>query len=91
VRQEAVKALLDLKHDPFPPGHVKLTGYYDLYRIRFYRNAYRIVYQVSFKNKKIIVYRVAHRSHVYRGMIHNPETVVVTRRRIRLHPSPTIA
>lgn len=86
VRQEAVRAILELKHDPFPDGFVKLTGYYDWYRIRFYRNKYRVVYQVSTKNRRIIVHRVGHRENVYRGMVHNPDAPVVIRRRVRLHP-----
>lgn len=86
VRQEAVKAILELKHDPFPPGHVKLTGYINHYRVRFYRNAYRLVYQVSLKNKRIVILRVAHRNDVYRGMVHNP-ALTIRRRKFRLHPT----
>ena len=47
VRSEAMAAILDLAEDPFPYGFIPLRGYVDIYRIRVYRDLYRIVYRVS--------------------------------------------
>ncbi len=46
VRIEAIEVMRDLREDPFSPGHIPLRGYRDVYRIRFYRDQYRIIYRV---------------------------------------------
>ena len=68
VKAEASEAIQDLGEDPFPQGSVELRGHPNVYRIRFYRDAYRIVYGVSEKQRKVIVQRVRPRSSTYRGL-----------------------
>ena len=64
IRRRVVAALEDLRHDPRPPGCVKLTGD-DLWRIRV--GVYRVVYQIRDVELIILVVRIAHRKDVYRG------------------------
>jgi len=68
VWKEAITAITELKEDPFPHGSISLRGYTDLYRIKFYRDEYRIVYQVSKKQRRVIITRVRSRSAVYEGL-----------------------
>jgi mRNA interferase RelE/StbE len=65
TRRRVVAALEDLRHDPRPPGCVKLTGEDDLWRIRV--GVYRVVYQIRDVELIILVVRIAHRKDVYRG------------------------
>jgi len=53
VRLDALKIIIDLTDDPFPVGSVLLRGHLDLYRIRCYRDKYRIIYQVSEKQRAV--------------------------------------
>ena len=64
IRRRVVAALEDLRHDPRPPGCVKLTRD-DLWRIRV--GVYRVVYQIRDVELIILVVRIAHRKDVYRG------------------------
>jgi len=68
VRGEAMDAIADLSEDPFPPGHLRMRGYNDCYRIRIGGDAYRIVYRVDRKNRVVKVFRVRPRATAYRGM-----------------------
>ena len=68
VKAEALSAIAELREDPFPPDSIKLRGHADLYRVRLYLNQYRIVYQVSLKQRRVIVTRVRRRKDVYRGL-----------------------
>ena len=68
VRIEAMRAIVDLREDPFPPGSVPLRGYRDVYRIRFYRDQYRIVYRVSEKQGTVLIWRVRPRGSAYHGL-----------------------
>jgi mRNA interferase RelE/StbE len=52
--------------NPFPPGHRKLVGYDDLWRIRV--GNYRVVYTVDHGELTVLALRVAHRSTVYRDL-----------------------
>jgi mRNA-degrading endonuclease RelE of RelBE toxin-antitoxin system len=45
-----------------------LEGQTNLYRIRFYREQYRIVYRVSEHQRRVIVERVRPRGTAYRGL-----------------------
>ena len=67
IKDEAVEAIAELREDPFPPGAIPLRGSINRYRIKFYRNRYRIIYQVSVKQHRVIVTRVRHRSSAYLG------------------------
>lgn len=68
VRREAIAVITDLKDDPFPSGSLLLRGYRDLYRIRFYRDQFRIVYSVSPRSRRIIIERVRRRGNAYVGL-----------------------
>ena len=68
VRRDALAAIRDLEHDPFPPDVVKIRGANSRYRIKFYGNRYRIIYQVSEHRQLIIVLRVRSRdANTYSG------------------------
>ena len=54
-----------LRHQPRPPGAVKLTGTDDLWRIRV--GDFRVVYTVADDALVVTVVRVANRREVYRG------------------------
>ena len=60
------QGLLDLAQDPRPEGCRKLSGPYDLYRIRI--SVYRIIYRVSDSTITVTVVRVAHRGSAYTGL-----------------------
>jgi len=68
VRREAIAVITDLKDDPFPSGSVPLRGYRDLYRVRFYRDQFRIVYSVSSRSRRVIIERVRRRGNAYIGL-----------------------
>jgi len=67
VRAEALAAIEDLAYDPFPPGSIPLRGHAHRYRIKFYSNRYRIIYDVSQNQKTIKILRARERRDVYRG------------------------
>lgn len=68
VKAEAEQAIADLAEDPFPPGSIELRGHPGFYRIPFYRNAYRIVYSISEKQRKVIIQRLRPRRSAYHGL-----------------------
>jgi mRNA interferase RelE/StbE len=68
AKAEAKKAIADLAEDPFPEGSIELRGHPGLYRIRFFRDGYRIVYSVSEKQQKVVVQRVRPRGSAYHGL-----------------------
>ena len=68
VRRAAASAISDLAEDPIPFGAVPLRGYRNLYRIRVYFDQYRIVYRLSVKQRKVIIWRVRSRASAYRGL-----------------------
>ncbi len=61
VRRDALAAIRDLENDPFPTDVVKMRGARNRYRIKFYGNRYRIIYQVSESRQLVIVLRVRRR------------------------------
>ncbi len=68
IREEAVGVILDLKDDPFPPDALRLRGHRNRFRLKFYGNRYRIIYQISEQQRTIIVTRVRRRDpHTYSG------------------------
>ena len=68
IWQEAIEAIRELREDPFPEGCILLEGNVGLYRIRFYRGLYRIVYRVSEKQHRVVITRVRIRRNAYRGL-----------------------
>jgi mRNA-degrading endonuclease RelE of RelBE toxin-antitoxin system len=65
---EALQVIQELSEDPFPQDAVGLRGHPGVYRIRCCRDAYRIVYSVSRKKRKVIVQRVRPRQSAYQGL-----------------------
>jgi mRNA interferase RelE/StbE len=63
-RQRIVSKILSLAEDPRPPGHEKLAGREDRYRVRSGR--YRIIYSIGDAELEVVVVRVGHRREVYR-------------------------
>jgi mRNA-degrading endonuclease RelE of RelBE toxin-antitoxin system len=68
VRHEALAVIADLTEDPFPYGAVPLEGLTNWYRVRFYRNAYRIVYRVFERQQRVMIDRVRPRGTAYIGL-----------------------
>ncbi len=57
-------AIENLRTDPRPPGHQKLKGRDDQYRIRI--GQYRVIYNIEDDVLVILVLAIAHRRDVYR-------------------------
>jgi len=66
--KEAAEIIDDLAYEPVPSGAIEMHGYNNMYRLRFGSDAYRIVYRVDTRNRRIIVRAVGPRATVYRGM-----------------------
>ncbi len=65
VRDELYEAVNDLEADPFPPDAIELKGNPGVFRIRV--GQYRVLYQVSEKQQKIVIERVSLRETAYKG------------------------
>ena len=57
------QAILDLAHDPRPPGSKKLKGREGW---RFRQGDYRIIYEIQDDKLIIIVLDIGHRKNIYR-------------------------
>jgi len=57
-------AIEKLKNNPFPPGHKKLQGYQNRYRIRV--GYYRVLYIIENGELTIVVIKIGHRKDVYK-------------------------
>jgi len=68
IREQAMQSIADLAEDPFPAGSIPLRGYRHLYRIRFYRDQYRVIYRVSEIQRRVLVLRVRPRGNAYKGL-----------------------
>ena len=68
VRAEALAAIEDLAYDPFPPDSIPLRGHAHRYRIKFYSNRYRIIYDALENRRTIRIFRVRPRQDAYRGL-----------------------
>ena len=64
-RQQIKSAIDQLRHDPYPLGHKKLTPS-SFYRLRV--GPYRIVYDIQRKVLKILVVHIGHRQEDYRWL-----------------------
>jgi len=53
-----------LAEDPFPPGHEKMKGHEDLYRIR--QGDYRILYSIFEGKLLVLIVKIGHRREIYR-------------------------
>jgi mRNA interferase RelE/StbE len=68
LKAEALQAIRELAEDPFPEGSIQLRGHPNFYRIRCCRDAFRVVYRVSEKQRKVIVLRLRPRASVFHGL-----------------------
>lgn len=59
-----LNAIEDLATNPRPDGVKKLKGKYTHYRIRV--GSYRVIYEISDGELRVLVLRVAHRKDIYR-------------------------
>jgi len=59
-----LEAVTQLADDPFPAGVRKLQGSEHACRIRI--GDYRVIYEVDFDSRQVVVARVRHRRDVYR-------------------------
>ncbi len=64
VQHRLDPAIQALRHDPRPPGCIKLSGEEFLWRIRV--GNYRIVYQIQDNELLVLVVKVGHRREIYR-------------------------
>jgi mRNA interferase RelE/StbE len=62
-RRRVARRMTGLADQPRPPGHERLTGR-ELYRVR--QGDYRILYEVSDRERTVTVIRIGHRRDVYR-------------------------
>lgn len=53
-----------LSNNPFPPGHKKLKGFKNLYRIR--SGVYRIIYSIQHGELLIEIIKISHRKDAYK-------------------------
>ncbi len=68
VQLEAGEAIGELAEDPFPFDCKPMEGYADLYRVRFYRGRYRIVYRVKQRSRTVVIERIGPRETIYSGL-----------------------
>jgi len=68
VKLEARRLLLALQESPIELGDTVLEGHDNLYSARFYRGRYRMIYQVSRKQHRVIVLRARLRETAYEGL-----------------------
>ena len=64
LRRQVVERIRQLASDPRPRGCEKLAGASGRFRVR--QGAYRIVYAVADTERAVVVFKVGHRSDVYR-------------------------
>ena len=64
LRRQVVERIRQLASDPRPRGCEKLAGASGRFRVR--QGAYRIVYAVADDERAVVVFKVGHRSDVYR-------------------------
>jgi mRNA interferase RelE/StbE len=64
LRSRIAAAIEDLSAEPRPPGHQKLKGRKDQYRIR--SGKYRVIYKIDDRLLLISVLSIEHRRNAYR-------------------------
>jgi len=66
VTSERIEAKIDLlENNPYLPGSKKLQGESSL-RLRV--GDYRIIYEVNETNKTVMVFKIGHRSKIYKNL-----------------------
>jgi len=66
TRKRILSKLLLLKENPIPRGALKLRGEVDVYMVRV--GDYRVLYKIIWREKVILIFKIAYRRHVYGGM-----------------------
>jgi mRNA interferase RelE/StbE len=66
IADQVAREIDSLSVNPRPPGHKKLKGNNNLYRLRL--GDYRIVYHIHDKILIVLVIRMGNRKDVYRGL-----------------------
>ena len=64
LRERIDDAVRQLADQPRPPGVTKLAGTSHDWRVRV--GDYRVLYEVDDEDRKVVVWRIAHRREVYR-------------------------
>lgn len=67
IQLEAAELITSLEDDAFPPGSLALRGTRDFYRIRL-AGAYRVVYRVNERQRRVMILRIRQRGDVYEGL-----------------------
>jgi mRNA interferase RelE/StbE len=63
-RTRIVRRIRTLSADPRPVGCEKLSGHFELYRVRV--GPYRIIYSIDDEDAEVHIVKVGHRKDVYR-------------------------
>ncbi|HDM27001.1 MAG: type II toxin-antitoxin system RelE/ParE family toxin [Thermoprotei archaeon] len=66
IRERIEEKIEELSSDPLPRGAAKLVGLKDAYRVRV--GDYRILYRVYWKERMVVVFRIAMRKKAYRAL-----------------------
>ena len=66
LQERVLDALSQLGENPRPFGARKLSGPYDLWRVRV--GSYRVLYKIEDNILKVYVVRIAHRGRVYQRL-----------------------
>ncbi len=66
LRDQLIREIESLADNPRPHGHVKLSGYENLYRVR--KGDWRIVYLVQDEQLLILIIEVATRGNAYKNL-----------------------
>ncbi|MBI2069213.1 MAG: type II toxin-antitoxin system RelE/ParE family toxin [Elusimicrobia bacterium] len=64
IREAAIKAIVNLEHNPRPAGSKKLKSEIRNWRLRI--SDYRILYEIDDRSKTVLIYRIKHRKEAYR-------------------------
>jgi mRNA-degrading endonuclease RelE of RelBE toxin-antitoxin system len=70
-KRDASELLQDLGEDPFSVPAIALRSHPpDTMRARFHHDRYRMIYQISKPERRVVVSRIRPRPTAYRGMRH---------------------
>ena len=64
---ETLQDILNLEEDPAPRDAIRLRGTRNDYRIYTYRATWRILYRILFRERRVLVFRLAPRPGAYSG------------------------
>ena len=68
VRDEALAIFSELAEDPFMETAAPMRGHRNHFRVRFYRDRFRIIFRLSHSQRKVIVIRIRSRNAAtYKG------------------------